>query len=713
LSSPVILHVIPGHMSNIMTMSWAPLVFACVEMMVRKRSALAALVTGVVVACQFLGGHAQYFYYSMLGAGLYFWYRAIEDSIERRSLKSLGMHVGRYALAMGGGMALCAVQVLPMLELVGESVRRAAEGREWAATFSFPPENLGTLMVPDLFGDDLSFRYWGRWYSWEMIAYFGVGTLVLGLLSLVLRGTRRVWFFAGLGGFAALAALGGHTPLLSVLQRALPGFGLFRGHSKFVFLLGLCLAVLAGMGMDAFLRAEGEGERKRVRRACWVLGSVGLLGLVVWLVMGGEIGTGEGIWRGIVGGMGRVKRSLIAGAPPWILEDWAKKSYAGFQRSLTFSTVLLVLTAGLLALGLLKPRLRKVTAAGVAGLLLADLWAFGTKRVEPVVAAVRPWEGREREVEGQARAPLAFALESCFFQKELEEFFKSRGEPFRVMDMGVPYTLLPAYVTEKVETIMGFSPVTPGRYQRFFNYSEGRPLEEMSAGIIPVKAGRLYSLLNMRYVITTAEWDSVNEEKYDAAQLDRQMRSGAITRERYERVPRIEAELVFEGGGLRVFENEGALSRAYLVHAYEMVTGDEAILERLSAGDFDAKRTVVLEEEVEGLVAPGEGGADERVEILSYEPERVVVEVTTKSPGILVLGDMYYPGWRAEVDGEEVPIYRANYLVRGVRVDEGEHAVVFEYRPRPYRVGRVISLIALCLFAAGVAGLGYRGFRRG
>jgi len=708
LSSPVILQVVPGHMSNIITVSWTPLLFLCVEVMVRRRSGIAALVTGLVVAWQFLGGHAQYFYYSMLGATLFFCYRVAEDCVERRSVKVAVGHIARYALAVGGGMALCAVQVLPMLELVGESVRRATEWGGWAATFSFPPENFGTLVVPDLFGDDLTLRYWGRWYAWEMIAYFGIGTLVLGMLAVVIKRTRRVWFFAGLGIFSATAALGGHTPLLGVLQRVLPGFALFRGHSKFVFLLGLSLAVLSALGLQGFIDLVRERDEKRVRQACWALGIMAFVGVATCIVMGMEIWPGTAMWKRVVHGMTQVERSRIGGAPPWVAEKHSVASYPFFQKSVIYSTIFLVVTVGLLVPALVKGRWGKRVAVAVTLVLLVDLWSFGSKRVEALVAPVRLWTVEGLGMIKKERMPLAFALESCFFDGDLAEFFKSQREPFRVMEMGVPFTMLPGYVTGRVETIMGFSPVAPGRYQKFFNYSEGRRLEEMSAGIIPIKAGRLYSLLNMRYVVTTDYWESLNEEEYSGAQLRGEVRSGVVTKERYERVPRIEGKMVFEKGGLKVWENEDAMPRAYIVHSYEIVKGDEEILDRLSSPEFDPRDAVILEEGPEGFEEPSGENVEEWVKVASYEPERVVIEATFASPGFVVLADMYYPGWVAEVDGERAKIYRANYLLRAVVLGEGKHTVEFKYVPVPYRVGRVISLVVLLGFLGGLIGLGVR-----
>jgi hypothetical protein len=60
-----------------------------------------------------------------------------------------------------------------------------------------------------------------------------------------------------------------------------------------------------------------------------------------------------------------------------------------------------------------------------------------------------------------------------------------------------------------------------------------------------------------------------------------------------------------------------------------------------------------------------------------------------------VLTDNHYPGWKAEVDGREVPVDRVDYLFRGVRVGAGAHTVEFRYEPLSWRIGWIVSLVAL------------------
>ena len=85
------------------------------------------------------------------------------------------------------------------------------------------------------------------------------------------------------------------------------------------------------------------------------------------------------------------------------------------------------------------------------------------------------------------------------------------------------------------------------------------------------------------------------------------------------------------------------------------------------------------------------------VEIIKYQPERVEIKAMTDQPGYLVIADSWYPGWNAFVDGEPAPIYRADVLFRAVPIEPGTHNVVFEYRPRSFALGVVMSGLSLVI----------------
>jgi uncharacterized membrane protein YfhO len=74
---------------------------------------------------------------------------------------------------------------------------------------------------------------------------------------------------------------------------------------------------------------------------------------------------------------------------------------------------------------------------------------------------------------------------------------------------------------------------------------------------------------------------------------------------------------------------------------------------------------------------------------------------------VLVLTDTWYPGWKAKVDGREVPVEQVNYVLRGVPIGAGTHVVEFTYEPLSWRIGWITSVLALLGLAAAL-GVGLR-----
>ncbi|MGC8827895.1 MAG: YfhO family protein, partial [Anaerolineae bacterium] len=160
-------------------------------------------------------------------------------------------------------------------------------------------------------------------------------------------------------------------------------------------------------------------------------------------------------------------------------------------------------------------------------------------------------------------------------------------------------------------------------------------------------------------------------------------------------------------GDVKIYRNLDNLPRAYLVGRARAVADDEEALDIMRREDFDPGSLVLLHD----ALAEDFGWAGwVPAEIQRYAPEEVVLHTRSEGPAYLVLSDAFYPGWRAYVDGEEVPILRANVMFRAVRLPAGEHTVVFRYAPATLRAGAAVSLGTL---AAGILGaIGWRLWRR-
>lgn len=122
----------------------------------------------------------------------------------------------------------------------------------------------------------------------------------------------------------------------------------------------------------------------------------------------------------------------------------------------------------------------------------------------------------------------------------------------------------------------------------------------------------------------------------------------------------------------------------------------ELIPQKLSSSGFDHQNVVILEEP--SPISPQFG--DGKVEIVKYFAENVVVKTDSEQPKLLFLGNPFYFGWKARVNGEEVKVLRANYSFMVVPLVGGEHVAEFYYDNSVFIFGMLVSLslIALLFF---------------
>lgn len=152
--------------------------------------------------------------------------------------------------------------------------------------------------------------------------------------------------------------------------------------------------------------------------------------------------------------------------------------------------------------------------------------------------------------------------------------------------------------------------------------------------------------------------------------------------------PRLaDAEVVYGTGKMWIYRLNTSGRRAYVAHHVQPVDS-EAVVGADELPDFDLETEALIDQESMPLLkahyAPLRPGAEKpasTVKIVSYRRNSVTLEVESAEHGVLVLHDIYYPGWEAHVDGERRPVLRANLLFRGVEVPAGKHRVEFAFRP--------------------------------
>jgi len=230
-----------------------------------------------------------------------------------------------------------------------------------------------------------------------------------------------------------------------------------------------------------------------------------------------------------------------------------------------------------------------------------------------------------------------------------------------------------------LEDVQGYNPLHLARYDAFMQALNGEPQEYHQSDVLEAGlSSPLLDLLGVRYIVLPAQ----PEPDETAPHIARDLRP------------------VYADADVTVFENPTALPRAWLVHAAEQRSPAEA-LALLAAGAVDPRRTALLEAPPPLLGdAPA---AAETVRITEAAADRVRLEVVAGAPGLLVLGDVFYPAWQARLDGAPTPVSVADGALRAVGVPAGHHVIELQYASAAVPLGAAISgltVLALVVVAA-------------
>jgi hypothetical protein len=151
-----------------------------------------------------------------------------------------------------------------------------------------------------------------------------------------------------------------------------------------------------------------------------------------------------------------------------------------------------------------------------------------------------------------------------------------------------------------------------------------------------------------------------------------------------------------------VYLNTRALPRALLIDDVQIVRSGEAAWEAIHAPEFNPARSVVIETNEAITIEPQAG--DKALAWGAVTANRVELNVQASSPTMLVLSDVYYPGWIATLDDRPATIYPANFAFRAVLVPGGAHRVVFQFDPVSWKIGLLISAVTVLGLAAWAVG---------
>lgn len=168
--------------------------------------------------------------------------------------------------------------------------------------------------------------------------------------------------------------------------------------------------------------------------------------------------------------------------------------------------------------------------------------------------------------------------------------------------------------------------------------------------------------------------------------------------------------IISNGDGGEIAQlNPNALGNAWFVESVEIVDNPNAEIDMLN--EIDPYETAVVDKSFEsmlpGIFYPRDSLAS--IELISYKDNRMVYRSHTNAPQLAVFSEMWFPnGWKAYIDGKEAEYLRANYVLEAMVVPEGDHEIVFEFKPPHYNtlaaityVSSVLILLSLVVSAFG------------
>jgi hypothetical protein len=619
---------------------WIPAIFLCIDLSQRATSRATRfgwlLLAGVGTGQIVAGWVGQGAYYGGLAVAAYLIYRCLIAPRRPLRPKQRVIWLISSGVVIGAiGGSLAATAVLPRMDVVSRSTLSNLYDDGAGAR-----NEIGwsiSVLANRALGETVRE---GRWY-------LGVVALALAIMASTLLWRRRDVTFFTVYSLAVLGLIIKGSPLITAAN-LLPQFRSLHSHSpdRIYIILYIGPAVLAGFMVDWLAT-----QRPR-SLSPWRL--LLIVELPIVLIIGALIlvQARQGVW-------------------------------------LPATRVALVLfVCVVVGLGLVQFRswVRPLAIAGVVALLLADTpglpaWNRITDQgnrdkteqvidryLEPNGAAL--WLQARRD-DGEVFRYFGYDLASLTIPGGRETYAVGHYRPetaaILINNRGINLNL---------DDVQGYNPVQISRYVTWFRYLNNKSQSYHTANVLENGIdSRLLNMLNVRYIVVPAQIPPGRPDLFHLVQ-------------RYQ--------TVYVDDTSRILENRNALPRAWIVHeAVRAKTG--GILPQFVDGSADPRRIALIDSDVPALEAAGSGPAD-TVEIVHRGNDEIRLRVNAASRGMVILSEIWDPGWTASVDGNATQLYRADFMFRGVVVDGGEHEIVLRYPATMVKQTLILYLIPLLAF---------------
>ena len=609
---------------------WLPWVIYYWEQTVNAKRWKDVAVFAVVSLCQLLAGSPELFVLS-IGLVVLDTVRLQRDQPVQRFFRSMAILLGSGCIILGLGM----VQLLPTAELISQSRRDQPIPASEALGWSLRPSSLLGLLLPTLEADSslsVGVRLLlAQGVPFLLSQYMGVIS-IFGLCCWcrIARTKERV-IMAVLIGCSLLLAFGSYTPVYPFLYEWVPAFRAMRFPEKYYYLTFTLLIFTAVRG----LRQMDETENSR---SPWIIATTLL---AAWLIAYITF---------------RVQPQLLAD----LLQPPIPNQGASTTNPTTIAAILVVLekqvaVASVFATLFCLDRLRVIRKTLLHVLLVLAVFFDLSSANKPLhfLRDATIIENTPRIMETPATDHSRFFYYPAGDNLH-PSYVRVTGNPdyAKATEIALNNLLPNAGMLYGFEYFQDIDALGRRSYTDFLHFINSLPAE---------RRANMLRAVNVKYVV------AFHPLKVKGLDLLREFP------EHYSKLYAVTA----------------SVPRAYVVGRAIYDQDPKNTLRRLSTDEFNPQQEVIVDSPTRlASTSNFEGNAAIKI----YRNNQVQVDAQLSEPGILVLTDSFYPGWKVHVDGIEKKIMRANYLFRAVALPAGSHKVEFIYDPESFKVGLIISL---------------------
>ncbi len=711
-----------GHIWKLLTLSFIPPTIGGMVLCYRGKYLTGIVVTGIFSAMQVLSNHVQMTYYFLFVVGLMSLAYLIEAI---RQKQFVGWLKASCCFAIGGILGVCInlSNLYHTWEYSKESMRGKSEltqktkdpadqtdsglERSYITMWSYGIGETWTLLVPNtkggasqLLADNKTAmshanptfapiyrgftQYWGEQPGTSGPVYVGAFVLMLFFLGLfIVRGPMK-WCLLAATVLSILLSWGKNfMGFTDFFLDYVPMYDKFRTVASILVIAEFTIPLLAMLALKKVvddpecLRGK-DGAFSRVHYITIAFALTGGMALLFWLMpdvfFGEYLSTSDRMYMQQYVSAGYIPQEMAG----QILANMSEMRCAMFTADALRSFI--VVAIGTVLLLVFRAGKLKSTpmVAAITVLCLVDMWGINKRYLNDGMFS-RPKTNEQAFPMSDADRIICQDPDTYYRVLNLTvSTFNDNSTSFHHKSIGGYHA---AKLRRYQELIEEHLQGEMGRIQRAAIDGAGHLDACPGDSLFPV-----LNMLNTKYVILGAK-DDAKVPVQNPWAMGNGWFVGGI-----DYVPDADAELA-------------ALHSADLRHVavvdekFADVLGKEQTLSNSPLKGEDAGQ------EASSVRGGLEGSVAASVSLTGYEANRLTYKVRSQKGGVVVLSEIYYPGWTCTVDGEPTGIARANYVLRAIKVPAGEHEVVMSFDPQTVHITETIAYASLAVLALMLVGL--------